>query len=102
MCLSAQAPASPLPRDLSTPENGSGTIFLILRNAMDFMICIPADFTRMIRWRNTGHTGAAISGSTAIWMHRKPVYDELLDLVKDKDYFVLTTQRRSLFSEGRI
>ena len=28
----------------------------------DFTTCIQVDFTRMRRWKNTGHSGAVISG----------------------------------------
>ena len=46
----------------------------------------------MIRWRNTGHGGA---GHILVNRYEagvgKPVYQDLLELVKDKDYFVLTT-----------
>lgn len=39
--------------------------------------------------------------SRHIWVNRymnapKPVYDRLLELVKDKDYFVITTDRKSV------
>ena len=34
--------------------------FRISRMRMDFKICIPADFTHLIRWRNTGPIGAGI------------------------------------------
>ena len=33
---------------------------------------IPAGFILMIRRKNSGRTGAGISGSTAIWMRRNP------------------------------
>lgn len=41
-------------------------IFPILKNDMAFRICIPVDFIRMIRWKNTGSSGVVIFISIAI------------------------------------
>lgn len=58
---------------------------------MGFRICIPAGFIRFRRRRSIGRTW-----SRYIFINRytdapKPVYDALLALVADKDYFVITT-----------
>ena len=51
-------------------------------------------------WKNTGPTGAGTSGSTATWTRPRPVYDRLYQLVKDKDYFVLTTNVDHCFQKA--
>ena len=47
-------------------------------------------FIPITRWKNIGHIGADTSNSIAMRM-RHSVYNELYELVKDKDYFILTT-----------
>ena len=54
---------------LRFPVPGSISIFMISQSSMDFRICIPAGFIPMIRWRNTGLTGAAILNATATVPH---------------------------------
>ena len=47
-----------------------------------------------------GLSGADISTSTAIMDAPKPVYDDLLKLVADKDYFVITTNVDHCFQKA--
>ena len=53
-------------------------------------------------WRSTGPTGAGISSSTATATAPKPVYQNLLELIKDKDYFCAHHQCGPLLSKGRV
>ena len=44
--------------------------FQISKQNMDSAICIREGSGPTIHWKNTGRTGAGISGSTGIWMPR--------------------------------
>ena len=57
-------------------------------------------FTPFVRPKNNGPTGAAMFISTGICRPRKPVYDILYHLVKNKDYFVLTTNVDHCFQKA--
>ena len=55
----------------------------------------------MIRWKNIGLIGAGTFFCNRYMDAPKPVYQELLSLVQDKDYFVLTPMW-TISSEGGI
>ena len=71
-------PLRALPIRVSALRNAS----LILKPSTAFTICTPAAFTPLRPRRKCGLTGRGTFGATAI---------PLLQLVKDKDYFVITT-----------
>lgn len=63
-------------------------------------ICTLAAFTPTIRWSSTG-----AFWSRNILVNRyvdppRPVYRQLLELVRDKDYFVLTTNADHCFQKA--
>ena len=73
---------------------------------MDFRICIQVASIHIKHWKNTGDTGADISILIDI-SAPKPVYQNLYELVKEKDYFVLTTNvdhcfQKTGFDKNRI
>lgn len=75
--------------------SGSTRTFPILKQSTAFTICTPGDFILPVHRKNSGRTG-----SRYIYINRymdapKPVYATLFQLVKDKDYFVITTNLRS-------
>lgn len=90
-----------LPRQvLPMTGNGSGNIFPILRQSTASGICTPAAFIHILRRKSTG-----LTGSRYIYINRyqdapKPVYQDLFSLVKDKDYFVLTTNVDHCFQKA--
>ena len=51
-------------------ESASGNIFQTLKKSTVSMICIRGLSASTIHRRNTGHTGAALSQLTAIWMRQ--------------------------------
>ena len=74
--------------------------FPILRQSTVSRICAAAAFIRFPRRKIIGHIGAGISIATAIWMPPKPVYDDILKLVQNKDYFVITTNVDHCFEKA--
>ncbi len=80
--------------------NAFTNILGTLRPSTASTTCIPAASTRIIRWKNIGRTGAGTFISTGIWMRRSRFIRELYDLVKDKDYFVLTTNVDHCFQKA--
>lgn len=73
--------------------------FPILRINTAFTICIRADFIHTIQWRNIGRIGRAI------FINRYqdapiPVYENLYEIVKDKNYFVITTNVDHCFQKA--
>ncbi len=88
-------------------EKDLKSILQILKRNTVFPICIPEASIHIKHWKSTGDTGADISILTDIWMLPKPVYQNLYELVKEKDYFVLTTNvdhcfQKSGFDKNRI
>ena len=81
LLLSARVRDYPHLRGCLTAVNGLKNIFPTSEKNMVYKTCIPADFILMRHWRSIGHGGAGIG---------KP-YCDLLAIVRDKDYFVLTT-----------
>ena len=81
-------------------------IFRFQERNMDFLICIQGGF---YPYKNIGKALGIlvyISILIDIWMP-KPVYQNLYDLVKEKDYFVLTTNvdhcfQKAGFAKNRI
>ena len=76
-------------------RNISGT----LKKNTAFRICIPADLSYDTLEEHWAYW------SRYIWINRyadapKPVYEELFELVKDKDYFVLTTNVDHCFQKA--
>ena len=89
-----------LPRQvLPMTGNGSGNIFPILRQSTASGICTPAAFIHILRRKSTGLTGAAIFTSTVI-RTRPSRCIKTCSLVKDKDYFVLTTNVDHCFQKA--
>ena len=83
-----------------TGERFEKILFRFCGKVRLFGICIPAAFIRLPRRRSIGRIGAGISTSTAIMDAPKPVYDDLLKLVADKDYFVITTNVDHCFQKA--
>lgn len=94
--------------DILTAANGLKSTFLISEKNTDFPICIPAVFIRTAPLKNNGDSGAAISGSTGM-PRFLPICtkERILNLVKNKDYFVITTNvdhcfQRAGFDKNRL
>ena len=97
---SARERACRHPRSLRTAASGLSGISRILRRSTAYRTCIPAGFypfpTPEVFWAYW---------SRYIFINRyqdvpKPVYDELLALVRDKDYFVITTNVDHCFQKA--
>ncbi len=67
---------------------------------MDFRICTPVNFIPLICWKNTGRTGSRYIYVNRYMATPRPVYERLLSFVKDKDYFVLTTNVDHCFQKA--
>lgn len=79
--------------------SGSGNISPILPASTDLRICTPVAFTPTPPWKYWAYW------SRYIYINRyqdapKPVYQGLFSLVKDKDYFVLTTNVDHCFQKA--
>lgn len=102
-----RCPAFPHPPALLMTESVSSVISLMLKQDMAFTICTPAGFSHSRRWKEQW-----AYWSRFIYVNRycdppKPVYSDLLRSVKDKDYFVLTTNvdhcfQRAGFDKRRL
>lgn len=102
-----QEPDFPLQQVLCTAAKDSTNIFLISKRNMVLTICTTADFTYIEHRRNYGHTGADIFILIVIWICRRIYIIKLYGLVKDKDYFVITTNvdhcfQRAGFDKKRL
>lgn len=67
---------------------------------MAFRICIPAGSIRLQRRKCIGHIGADIIYVNRYMDAPKPIYDDLLKRVAEKDYFVITTNVDHCFQKA--